>query len=162
MKKVILAALVLALTSGAAMADRFHGGGGGGVRQGGVAVHSNASFHGGGYVGGGGYRATGGWHGGTTTVVRGGGYVGGGYGYRGGGEPRYYHTRGIARANIWVDRPVIRDHYYRYGYRPGLIVENYGPREGYIFVRGNWQWNGYEWIWQPGHYEPDMAYVETY
>jgi len=160
MKKIILSALVLALTSGAAMADRSHGGGhaSGGTRQGGVVVHNNGGFHEGGYRGG-----NAGWHGNVTVHDRG-GYDRGGYdrGYNRGYEPRYYHTRGVARGNIWFNRPEIREHYYHYGYRPNLMVEDYGYREGYIFVRGNWQWDGGEWIWQPGHYEPDQAYVEVY
>lgn len=143
MKKLILSAVVLALTSGAAMADRFHGGHAvGGARQGGVVVHNNAGYHEG-------YRGNAGWHG--NAGVR------GGY-----SSPRYYHTHGVVRSNIFVDRPMIREHYYHYGYRPRLIGENYGSREGYIFVRGNWAWDGGEWIWQPGHYEPDAAYVEVY
>jgi hypothetical protein len=143
MKKIILSALVLALTSGAAMADRFHGGhASGGARQGGVVVHSN-----GGHV-------NSGWHGNTVVHDRG--------GFNHGYERPYYHTHGVARGNIWFNRPVIREHYYHYGYRPSLLVENYGPREGYIFVRGDWQWNGAEWLWMPGHYEPDQAYVEVY
>ncbi|HEY0250170.1 MAG TPA: hypothetical protein VGC41_01545, partial [Kofleriaceae bacterium] len=126
-----------------------------------VVVHEN---RGGGYHGGGravvhetvvhdrgGYRGGGGWHG--NVVVRGnGGYAG----------RREFHTYGRPRANIWVERPVIREHYYHYGYRPRLIVENYGPREGYLWIHGEWQWNGYEWQWAPGHYEPDQAYVEVY
>jgi hypothetical protein len=23
-----------------------------------------------------------------------------------------------------------------------------------VWVRGGWQWNGYEWIWYPGHFQP--------
>ena len=157
MKKIILSAIVLALTSGAAMADRFHGGGhaSGGGRQGGVVVHSNGGggYHNGGYNNGG-YRGNSGWHGNAGWHERG--------GYNRGYEPRYYHNHGVARGNIWFNRPVIREHYYHYGYRPQLVVENYGAREGYIFVRGDWAWNGYEWMWQPGHYEPDQAYVEVY
>jgi hypothetical protein len=30
---------------------------------------------------------------------------------------------------------------------------------GYIWVAGQWQWSGYEWIWQPGHYEVDPNYT---
>ena len=148
MKKIILSALVLALTSGAAMADRSHGSGhaSGGARQGGVVVHSNGGHSNGGFHG------NSGWHGNTVVHER------GGRGY----ERPYYHTHGVARGNIWFNRPVIREHYYHYGYRPSLIVENYGPREGYVFVRGDWQWNGAEWLWMPGHYEPDQAYVEVY
>jgi hypothetical protein len=157
MKKIILSALVLALTSGAAMADRSHGSGhaSGGAHQGGVVVHGNGGHSNGGHSNGG-FHGNSGWHG--TTVVHDRGYNRGNRGY----EPRYYHTHGVARGNIWFNRPVIREHYYHYGYRPSLIVENYGPREGYIFVRGDWAWNGAEWLWQPGHYEPDSAYVEVY
>jgi len=162
MKKLILTALVLALTGGAAMADRGHGGGrssSGGRASGGVVVHSNGGYHGGearsynrGWNGGGRVYENRGWNGGGRVVVNG--------GWR--GEPRYYHNYGHARANIWMPRPVIRSHYYNYGYRPSLLVEDYGYRSGYIFVRGNWQWNGYEWTWMPGHYEPDPAFVEVY
>jgi hypothetical protein len=150
MKKIILSALVLALTSGAAMADRSHGSGhaSGGARQGGVVVHSNGGHS------NGGFRGNSGWHGNETVREHG--------GYNRGYEPRYYHNHGVARGNIWFNRPEIREHYYHYGYRPSLIVENYGARDGYVFVRGDWQWNGAEWMWQPGHYEPDQAYVEVY
>lgn len=170
MKKLILAAVVLALSSGAAVAGHGHGGGyggghgggrgggwrGGGWRgggaQGGAVVHTSGD-----YRGTGGYRGDGGsYRGGRATVVLNGGYRGG---YA---VPRNYHTHGVVRSNIWLEPPVIRDHYYRYDYRPSLYVESYGPREGYIFVRGDWQWDGYEWIWQAGHYEPDGAYVEVY
>lgn len=158
MKKIILSALVLALTGGAAMADRGHGGGRGGHASGGVTVHRNGGFHGS-------HENRGGWNRGTVVHEnrgwnRGGVVVHQNRGWR--GEPRYYHNHGHVRANIWMPRPVIRSHYYNYGYRPSLIVEDYGPRDGYIFVRGSWQWNGYEWIWQPGHYEPDPAFVEVY
>lgn len=177
MNKLILSALVLALTSGVAMADRSRGNGGhssGGAHQGGVVVRGNGGhstggggFHGnsghsnGGFHGNTGYRGNTGWHG--NTVVHDRGYDRGyNRGYNRGYEPRYYHTHGVARGNIWFNRPVIREHYYHYGYRPTLIVENYGAREGYIFVRGDWQWDGAEWLWMPGHYEPDSAYVEVY
>ncbi|MEO6772632.1 MAG: hypothetical protein ABI437_06260 [Kofleriaceae bacterium] len=167
MKKLILSALVLALTGGAAMADRGHGGGRpqSGRSSGGVTVHNNGGFH------GGAVHENRGWNRGGGTVVhenrenrgwnRGGGVVvNQNRGWR--GEPRYYHNRGHVRANIWMPRPVIRTHYYHYGYRPSLLVEDYGVRDGYIFVRGGWQWNGYEWIWQSGHYEPDPAFVDVY
>jgi len=162
MKKLILSALVLALTGGAAMADRGHGGGrswGGGHASGGVVVHTNGGYHGGyhgearGNWGHREYHENRGWNGGGRVIVHEGGWR---------GEPRYYHNRGYARANIWMPRPVIRTHYYNYGYRPSLLVEDYGYREGYIFVRGNWQWDGYEWVWQPGHYAPAPAFVEVY
>jgi hypothetical protein len=58
------------------------------------------------------------------------------------------------RGPIYMGRPVIRERYYNYRYRPSLIVENYAAMDGYVWVRGSWAWNGYEWIWQPGHYQP--------
>jgi hypothetical protein len=57
------------------------------------------------------------------------------------------------RRPIYVQGPVIREHYYNYNRRPAFVVENYGPREGYVWVRGSWSWNGYEWLWVSGHYE---------
>jgi hypothetical protein len=162
MKKIILSTLVLALTGGAAMADRGHGGGGGrvsgGHASGGVSVHSNGGFRGGAVVH---ENRGGGWNRGGGAVVhenRGGWNRGGVVVHENRGWAREGYRHGY-RENIWMPRPVIREHYYNYGYRPSLIVEDYGPRDGYIFVRGDWQWNGYEWIWQPGHYEVDPAYA---
>jgi len=59
-------------------------------------------------------------------------------------------------------RPVIRQRYYNYRYRPQLIVENYDPVPGYIWMQGSWSWNGYEWIWTAGHYMPDPSYQQQY
>ena len=107
-------------------------------RGGGVYVRGGREWHGGGaYVRGG--RE---WHGGGHVIVRNGGYYG-----------------GYARRPIYVHRPIIREHYYNYYRRPALIIENYNAMDGYYWVSGSWQWNGYEWIWQPGHYEPDPNYV---
>jgi hypothetical protein len=64
----------------------------------------------------------------------------------------------VVRRPIYVQRPVIPYRYYNYYQRPAIIVENQPPMAGYYWVAGQWQWNGYEWIWQPGHYEPDPAY----
>jgi len=55
---------------------------------------------------------------------------------------------------------VIREHYYNYYRRPQLIVENYGAQPGYYWVAGAWNWDGYQWCWQPGHYEPDASYEQ--
>jgi hypothetical protein len=73
---------------------------------------------------------------------------------------RYYHQPQvrIVRRPIYVQRPVIRYRYYNYYQRPAVISENYSPMTGYIWVAGQWTWSGYEWIWQPGHYEPDATY----
>jgi hypothetical protein len=61
---------------------------------------------------------------------------------------------GYARRPIYVRRPVIGEHYYNRYHRPTLIVEDYGPRPGYVWVRGHWGWNGGEWMWAPGYYNP--------
>jgi hypothetical protein len=84
--------------------------------------------------------------------------------YRQGYRPRY-NSRvvvqprvHVVRRPIYMQRPVIRYRYHNYYQRPAIIVENQQPMAGYIYVAGQWQWNGYEWIWQPGHYQPDPAY----
>lgn len=75
-------------------------------------------------------------------------------------QPRSY-TR-VVRRPIYVQRPVIRYRYYNYYQRPTLLVENYPARDGYYWVAGQWSWSGYEWIWTPGHYEPDPSYDSQY
>ena len=55
-------------------------------------------------------------------------------------------------------RPTFRHRYYDYRYRPQLIVESYQPVTGYVWVAGQWQWNGYEWLWVSGHYAIDPSY----
>ena len=37
---------------------------------------------------------------------------------------------------------------------PPLIVEEYQPRHGYLWVRGHYRWNGYRYVWVRGHYRP--------
>jgi hypothetical protein len=157
MRKIIpLTALVLGLSGGVALADRDHGRGG--------ERHSAPQNH---VVVRGDHHASG------AVVVRDhrGGYNGyrGGYngynGYRGGynghvvvhNAPRYH---GVVRRPIFVARPVIHRRYFSYYQRPSLIVENYSAMPGYFWVPGTWTWNGYEWIWQPGHYQPDPNYID--
>jgi WXXGXW repeat (2 copies) len=126
MKALLMAATVMALSGGVASANRFVGGHVGGGH---VSVHESfhGGYHGGGFVG----------HG---PIVRGGGYYGrGGWGYSN---------------RIYMGRPFIGARYYDYHFRPGLIVEDYPVRDGYVWVRGSWAWNGGEWIWSPGYYEP--------
>lgn len=94
----------------------------------------------------------------NRVVVRDRGWYGGGGAYVHDGAS-YRH---FVRRPIYVSRPVIRERYYNYYRRPALVVESYGPRDGYYWVAGAWSWNGFEWIWQPGHYEPDPNYVEPY
>lgn len=57
--------------------------------------------------------------------------------------------------SIRYSQPVIRTRYYDPNYRPPVFVENYPPQPGYIWVNGNWSWNGYEWVWTAGYYAPD-------
>ena len=120
MKKLLpITALVLGLSSGAALADRV------------VVEHHRAPAA----------RR-------ETVVVR-------DHGWRGGGRVVVHDNRGYGyRRPIYVNRPVIRERYYSYRHRPAVIVEDYGPRSGYVWVRGHWAWNGYEWMWSPGYYNP--------
>jgi hypothetical protein len=60
------------------------------------------------------------------------------------------------------NRPVIHTHYRNYRYRPPILIENYDPVPGYIWVSGRWNWTGYEWSWIGGHYEVDANYVYAY
>ena len=75
---------------------------------------------------------------------------------------RSYSQRYQPQRRIYVQRPVIRHRYYNYYQRPAIIVENYAPMTGYYWVPGQWDWNGYEWLWTPGHYELDPAYYPGY
>ncbi len=105
---------------------------------------------------------------------------GGRGGWRGGGEvrvrvsppavrynssvyvrPTYYHQH-YYRQPIYMPRPLIRHRYFNYYVRPQVVVEDYPVRDGYYWVNGAWQWNGAEWIWMPGHYEPNAAYNYDY
>lgn len=58
---------------------------------------------------------------------------------------------------VVYSRPVIRERYYNVRVRPQIIVENYPAQYGYIWVQGNWSWNGYEWVWNQGYYAPDPS-----
>jgi hypothetical protein len=66
---------------------------------------------------------------------------------------------GIRRA---YTRPVIRARYYNVRVRPQLVVERYEAVPGYIWVRGQWSWNGAEWRWGGGHFAPDPQYSNYY
>jgi hypothetical protein len=89
-------------------------------------------------------------------------------------QPRYERPRYVRRP-VYVSnnqytfhdgrtfhyrRPVINYRYTNYRVRPTILVENYNNVPGYVWVAGNWNWNGYEWIWVSGHYEVDNSYVE--
>ena len=150
LKLVPLTALALGLSSGAALADPRGGEHRGDHRA--VVEHRapvvrdhGREWHGGGDRGRTFVHEGRGYHGGGRVVVR---------------EPYYRHDYRVVRRPIFVSRPIIREHYYNYYRQPSLIVENYGAMPGYYWVAGRWTWSGYEWIWQPGHYEPDPNYVD--
>lgn len=79
-------------------------------------------------------------------------------------RPVYVNNGGyvFGGTTIRYTRPVIRERYYNVRMRPALIVENYPVQPGYIWIRGQWAWDGYEWQWQSGHYEPDAQYNNYY
>jgi len=149
-KVLVFSSLVLLLVAGDAFAGRGRGNGGGGR----VVVRD--------------HRGGGGGGGGPSRVVvrdhRGGGgsyYRGGGPVYKAKRSPvyvtggRYVFPGGVVRA---YRRPVIRTHYYDVRYRPTIIVESYDPVPGYIWVGGNWRWNGVEWIWISGYWSVDVNF----
>jgi len=70
---------------------------------------------------------------------------------------RFYFSGGTYRE---YHRPVINVRYRDYYRRPALIVENYDPMPGYLWIQGSWNWTGYEWSWVPGHYEVDQNYQD--
>jgi hypothetical protein len=164
-KLLPLTALALGLSSGAAFADRGHDSHRGDSHRGDshrntVVVRDHGGNRGGNVV----VRDHGGYRGNTVVVRDHGGYRGGSGRVIVRGEPRYnrnyYHN--VVRRPIFVSRPVIRHRYFNYYQRPSLIVESYNSMAGYYWVPGHWAWSGYEWIWQPGHYQPDPNYVEPY
>jgi hypothetical protein len=133
-----LTALILSLSGGAAFADHYRG-----DHRGPAVVREHGGERGEGFV-----RDHRTWEG------------------RGRYEPRYeprYQPRydRVVRRPVFVNRPVIREHYYNYYRRPQVIVENYGAMPGYFWTAGQWSWDGYEWVWQAGHYEPDPSYVDA-
>ncbi|MGE5187160.1 MAG: hypothetical protein ACM31C_34160 [Acidobacteriota bacterium] len=143
MRRILMVStLALGLSGGAAFADHDRGGG---------------YSHGGGYARGGGYSHGEGYARGGVSVrpTYRGGYGGyrGSY-YRGGYYGGDYRGSWGYRRPIYMRAPVIREHYYNYYRQPSLIVEDYGPMDGYVWIRGHWAWSGYEWIWQPGYFQP--------
>jgi hypothetical protein len=62
---------------------------------------------------------------------------------------RYVFPGGVVRV---YHRPVIREHYRNRHVRPAIIVENYDPVPGYVWVAGSWTWGGSEWVWSPGYW----------
>lgn len=154
MKKIIITALALMMFGGVASADRWRG-------------HRDTSRHSGGTVvrdhrGGDWNRG----NRGDRVVVR-------DRGYRGG----YYRNNHVDRRPVYVNngyyrfgngvnrvyhRPIIRHRYYDVRVRPQIIVQNFDPVPGYIWIQGSWNWNGYEWIWSDGYWAVDTNYQDTY
>lgn len=77
-------------------------------------------------------------------------------------QPRrvYVERTRVVRRPVYVQRPRIQFRYYNYYQRPTVIAENYDAMPGYYWVAGQWSWSGAEWVWYPGHYEPDQNYVD--
>jgi hypothetical protein len=167
LKFLPLTALAMGLSGGVALADR------GGEHRGGSEHHAAPQHEvvrdhrevraGGGVA----VHERRGWDGGGRVIVRNDGYRHDGYrntgyrntGYRNNGF-RYDGYRRVERRPIFVSRPIIRERYFNYYRRPSLIVESYNTMPGYYWVPGSWSWDGAEWIWQPGHYQPDASYVD--
>jgi hypothetical protein len=57
---------------------------------------------------------------------------------------------------------VIRGRYYNARVRPQVLVENYNPVPGYLWVPGQWGWSGGEWHWANGYYSADPQYSTYY
>jgi hypothetical protein len=71
---------------------------------------------------------------------------------------RFYFAGGNYQT---YNRPVIQYRYRNYYQRPALVVENIQPVSGYVWIQGDWQWDGYEWQWMAGHYEVDQSYQDN-
>src|SRR5689334_22832637 len=144
MRRTLVVATILSMVlTGVAFAGRGgrHGGHGGG--GGGVVVRDHRG--GGGPVVVRDHRG-----GGGPVVVRGGGprvrYVRVTNG-------RYMFPGGVVRV---YKRPKVR-RYYDMHVRPAVIVEQYDPVPGYIWVSGGWSWGGAEWVWTPGYWSVEAS-----
>jgi hypothetical protein len=72
---------------------------------------------------------------------------------------RYYFPGGVVRT---YKRPVIHAHYRNRAVRPAIIIEQYDPVPGYVWIGGGWTWGGAEWVWSPGYWSvaAEPVYVE--
>jgi hypothetical protein len=70
---------------------------------------------------------------------------------------RFVFGGGVHRV---YNRPVFRQRYYDYRYRPQIYIQNVDPVPGYIWIQGSWSWSGYEWIWTDGYFSPDPNYTD--
>jgi len=165
-KIIVLTAVALGLSGGVALADgrsspaptvRDHRGG----SFGGSSYQQRYGSTGRGASSGGGYGSV---HGGAQSPINRGGpsSVRGGVTVRS-RAPIYardglFHFDGGA---VRLVRPRLNVRYTNYYQRPASIVQSYQPVAGYVWVGGDWQWNGAQWIWIDGHYEVDPAYAST-
>ncbi|MBX3156297.1 MAG: hypothetical protein KF773_09890 [Deltaproteobacteria bacterium] len=105
---------------------------------------------------------------------RGGGYRDNRGGYRDNRRADYRTRRVVQRNHVYHNngryvfangrsfaytRPVIRHRYYDVRVRPRVLVESYQTVPGYVWVPGNWRWDGYEWQWMAGSYQVDTRYT---
>jgi hypothetical protein len=138
MRNALLIVSIIAMSAGVSQADRFHGSRGGGAR---VVDHRGPA-------------------GGARFVDHRGPVRYEGHGpvrYEGRGDVRYEARHDVRFGGRgYYEGP--RVHYYNRWQRPGLYVEHYDVRPGFIWVHGDWAWDGYEWIWTPGHYVREPAY----
>lgn len=128
MNIITTAALLLALSSGSALADRHHGGWG---RSGHGEWNRGRT-----------------WNGSVQVRPQWNSY-------------RTYREYRAPRRAIYVRAPIIRERYFDVRVRPRVVVENYAPMAGYYWVNGRWDWDGVEWRWTPGHYEPQSNYIDS-
>lgn len=80
-------------------------------------------------------------------------------------SPAYGHSHRVPPSRRYADdggpqRAHLRGH-YDHAHRPALLPENHTHLAGYVWIAGQWAWNGYEWIWQPGRYEVDPSYTPS-
>ncbi|MBA3541125.1 MAG: YXWGXW repeat-containing protein [Deltaproteobacteria bacterium] len=70
-------------------------------------------------------------------------------------DHRFGRPKFVFRGNFnLVPRVRYRD-YYR---RPPILIERPDVRPGFIWVSGQWTWDGVEWRWVPGHYHRAHGY----
>src|SRR5690349_996208 len=60
--------------------------------------------------------------------------------------------RGMNRERQADRREDRAERFRDFRYHPSARYERHDERAGFRFVGGEWKWNGYEWLWVPGHY----------
>ena len=67
-------------------------------------------------------------------------------------EPAVRDHRGAFERGFERGRNERVEHFNDRRVKPAIRFERHENRAGFRWVGGDWQWNGYEWIWMPGHY----------